>query len=161
MSDGMPVTGVVPLSQMKGDDEEENRLLQEMSKRAQRYLSGFKWCESILDFYFGDGVGGVFAVFFARIKPASPEIDEWLWVIIGDIPPAYLVTDVCCIRSKQWKATSRKCGSGSLPLSAAIHRKKSFQSMFPRHLKRQRSLKIGWTAYNSSCSHSGSLDRWR
>ena len=96
MPDGMPVTGVVPLSEMKGDDEEETRLLQGLSELAQRFLSGFEWCDSISDFYFGDGVGGIFAVFFARIKPAGHDIDEWLWVIVGDIPPAYLVTDVCC-----------------------------------------------------------------
>ena len=27
--------------------------------------------------------------------PGEAEVDEWLWVIVGDIPPAYLVTDVC------------------------------------------------------------------
>jgi hypothetical protein len=91
----LPVTGVVPISQIMGDEEEDTRLLQEMSEEAQMYLSSFAWCNAIDEFYFGEGVGGVFAVFFARIKPKRPDVDEWLWVIVGDVPPAYLVTDVC------------------------------------------------------------------
>ena len=27
-----------------------------------------------------------------RIEPSRPEIDKWLWVIVGDLPPAYLLT---------------------------------------------------------------------
>jgi hypothetical protein len=38
-------------------------------------------------------VEGVMAVSLAHIEPASADVDEWLWVIIGDLPPAYLVVD--------------------------------------------------------------------
>ena len=34
------------------------------------------------------------AVFLFRIEPSRPGVDEWLWVIYGDVPPAYLVTDI-------------------------------------------------------------------
>jgi hypothetical protein len=33
------------------------------------------------------------AVLLFRIIPTSDEVDEWLWVVIGDLPPACLVTD--------------------------------------------------------------------
>ena len=37
-------------------------------------------------------MGGVVAVFLFRIDPAPPA-EEWLWVVTGDLPSAYLVTD--------------------------------------------------------------------
>jgi hypothetical protein len=38
-------------------------------------------------------VGGVVVVLLFRIVPAREDVDEWLWVVVGDVPPAYLVTD--------------------------------------------------------------------
>ena len=96
MPNAFPVTGVVPISQMVGDEEEETRLLRELSEEARTYLSSFPWCKAITDLYFGDGIGGIIGIFFAHIEPTQPDIDEWLWVIVGDLPPAYLVTDLCC-----------------------------------------------------------------
>lgn len=95
MPDKPPVPGVVPLSEMTGGDEQDITLLRAMAEDAKRYLASFKWCESIREVFFADGVGGIFAVFLARIKASRPDVDEWLWIIVGDIPPAYLVTDWC------------------------------------------------------------------
>ena len=95
MQEELPVTGVVPTSAMTGEDEEETARLREMEGQARAFLSSFQWCESIDGLYFGDGVGGVCAVFFAHIKPSRPDVDEHLWVVVGDLPPAYLVTDDC------------------------------------------------------------------
>ena len=89
----IPVQGVIPIDQLFGDDEEDTKLLQAMALYAREYLQSFAWCTSIRDAYFGDGVGAVVAVFLFHIEPSSPDVDEWLWVIVGDIPPAYLVVD--------------------------------------------------------------------
>ena len=35
------------------------------------------------------------AVFLFRIERSDPNVDEWLWVVFGDVPPAYLVTEAC------------------------------------------------------------------
>jgi hypothetical protein len=43
----------------------------------------------------GDGCGGIVAVFLFRIESSQADVDEWLWVVFGDLPPAYLVTDSC------------------------------------------------------------------
>jgi hypothetical protein len=90
-----PVSGVVPLSRMVGDDAEDSKLLNVMASGAQNYLRCFPWCKDICEAYFGDGYGGIVAVFLFRIEPARAGVDEWLWVIFGDVPPAYLVTDMC------------------------------------------------------------------
>jgi hypothetical protein len=80
---------------MTGDDAEDSRLLRELASKAHRYISKFSWCRSVREAYFGDGYGGIVAVFFFRIEPSRPDVDEWLWVVVGDLPSAYLVTDEC------------------------------------------------------------------
>jgi hypothetical protein len=80
---------------MFAEDEEELRLLQTMAIAARNFLTSFEWCKAIREAYFGDGVGKIVAVFFFRIEPSRPEVDEWLWVVVGDLPSAFLVTDDC------------------------------------------------------------------
>ena len=83
---------LTPVDQMRGDDDEDTALLKGMYEEAASYLRGFKWCRRIAEAYFGLGIGGVVAVFLFRIE-GPPEVDQWLWVVVGDLPPAYLVTD--------------------------------------------------------------------
>ncbi|MGA3102543.1 MAG: hypothetical protein ABSD61_11835 [Terracidiphilus sp.] len=93
MSDSIPVSGVIPVSEMVGEDDEETVRLRELEESARGFLLQFEWCEAIREFYFGDGVGDVFGVFLARIEPAKPDIDEYLWIVVGNLPSAYLVID--------------------------------------------------------------------
>ena len=92
-ANNVPVKGVVPIDQMSGDDEEDTRLLQAMASEAQAYIQGFPWCKSVREAYFGDGFGGIVAIFLFRIEPSKANVDEWLWVVVGDLPSAYLVID--------------------------------------------------------------------
>jgi hypothetical protein len=91
----LPISGVVPLAEMRGENSEETELLLLAANAAKKYLEAFPWCKHVVESYFGDGIGGVVEIFCFRIAPARPSVDEWLWVIVGDIPPAYLVTDNC------------------------------------------------------------------
>jgi hypothetical protein len=95
MTNQLPVSGVIPVAAMRGENEEETERLRRMEAEARAFLTGFKWCGGIREFYFGDGIGGVFAIFLAQIEPWGPEVDEYLWVVVGDLPPAYLVVDDC------------------------------------------------------------------
>ena len=88
-----PAVGVVPLTHMVGDDDQDTALLRDMASDAERYLQSFRWCKGIEEAYWGGGVGKVFALFLFKIIPATAEIDEWLWVVTGDVPQAYLVLD--------------------------------------------------------------------
>ncbi len=83
---------LTPISLMVGEDEEDTGLLRENYRAAETYIRSFKWCKDIKDSFFGIGVGGVVAVFLFRID-ALEGVDEWLWVIDGDLPSAYLVMD--------------------------------------------------------------------
>jgi hypothetical protein len=87
------VSDLTPSHNIVGDDEEDTVLLREMSIEAEKFLRSHKWCKDIKSLYFGGGVGGIIAVFLAEIDPPPDAADKFLWVIVGDIPPAYLVTD--------------------------------------------------------------------
>ncbi len=91
----IPVKGVVPINEMVGGDDEDTRLLRVMASGAEKYIRSFPWCKSIREIYFGDGYGGIVAVFLFHIEPARADVDEWLWAISCDVSPAYLVTDSC------------------------------------------------------------------
>src|SRR5262249_51190960 len=82
-----------PIGAIGGDDSEDTRLLKSMALVAREYLLSFRWCKKISKAWFGWGVGGVCAVFFFEIVPAQKQVDSRLWVIVGDLPPAYLVVD--------------------------------------------------------------------
>jgi len=80
---------------MFGGDEEDIALLRVMASEAEKFLRSFSWCTGIRESYFGDGYGGIVTIFFFRIEPARAGVDEWIWVVYGDLPSAYLVTDGC------------------------------------------------------------------
>jgi hypothetical protein len=84
---------VVRSGELRGDNEQDTELLKELLREAEAFLRSFDWCQSISQSYFGLGIGGVVAVFLFRIAPKKKDIDEWLWVVVGDLPPAYLVAD--------------------------------------------------------------------
>lgn len=85
-----------PLAQMVGEDEEETQLFKVAAEDALTYLKSNAWCKSVVESYLCFGIGGVVEVFLFRIDRLTSDektIDEWLWVIVGDLPFAYLVTD--------------------------------------------------------------------
>jgi len=83
---------LVPADRIRGEDDEETRELQDMLARARTYLLSHDWCESVSEAYLGFGVGGVVAVFLFRTK-LKTGAEELLWVVEGDLPSAYLVSD--------------------------------------------------------------------
>ena len=64
-----------------------------MLRDATNYLRDFRWCPPIDRVYLGCGVGEVVAVFLFHLSEPIQGTDEWLWVIEGDLPTAYLVTE--------------------------------------------------------------------
>ena len=84
---------VVSVKEMKGDNEEDTALLKNMLKEAINYLKSHSWCSEITEKYFGFGVGKIVGVFLFRLGEKVNDVDEFLWVIVGDLPSAYLVVD--------------------------------------------------------------------
>jgi hypothetical protein len=82
------------LPDIHGEDDEDTALLREMAVEARRFITGHEWCPPIRNLYLAFGVGGVVAVFlvdFTKAIPDSP--DDSLWLVVGDLPPAYFVNE--------------------------------------------------------------------
>lgn len=84
---------VVPVNKMRDGDAQDEILLRKMFEEATTYLKSHKWCPEIEETYFGFGVGGVIAVFLFKLKKKINDADDYLWVVAGDLPPAYFVAD--------------------------------------------------------------------
>ena len=82
-----------PVDSIEGEDAADTKLLKEMSREAHDFLCSQEWCERIDQQYLAYGIGGVVAIFFVLITPRSKDIDKCLWVIVGDLPPAYMVVE--------------------------------------------------------------------
>lgn len=65
----------------------------DLEQEALNFINRFSWCAEVEAFYEGLQVVGVIGVFLVKIRPARPDIDERLWIVVGDLPPAYLVAD--------------------------------------------------------------------
>jgi hypothetical protein len=91
--DNVDRSNLVPVDNIQGEDEADTKLLVEMHHAASRYLTSFKWCRRVEKAWLGMGMGGIVAVFLFEIEPAQRNVDRTLWVVVGDLPPAYLVTD--------------------------------------------------------------------
>ncbi|MDR3792652.1 MAG: hypothetical protein P4L03_04640 [Terracidiphilus sp.] len=61
-----------------------------MAEEAVNYIRTFDWCVEIHEIYFGDGVGGIVALFLFYVTIREFEKPEWLWVVVGDLPPSYM-----------------------------------------------------------------------
>jgi len=93
MIPNVDLESLTPAEEIVGEDTEETALLKQMLQNATEYLRGFRWCPPIDKVYFGWGVGGVVATFLFHFQKPVHGTDEWLWVIEGDLPAAYLVLD--------------------------------------------------------------------
>jgi hypothetical protein len=68
--------------------------LEEMAREATEFLRSHHWCLSIKEGFLDRGWAGILAVFYYEIAPAG-SADSSVWVITGDLPPAYLDIQTC------------------------------------------------------------------
>ena len=86
-------SGLPHVESMRGEDDSETIEFQGLHRKAKAFLGTFSWCGGINTARFGLGVSNIVAVFLFEIHPLRRDVDDILWVVVGDIPPAYLVTD--------------------------------------------------------------------
>lgn len=92
-SNGLNNVNHVRQSQLIPIDRIQNAEVAEYARRASDFLLSQPWCQSIASGHLAWAVAGVLGVFLFRLVPSQPDVDDQLWVIVGDIPPAYLVCD--------------------------------------------------------------------
>src|SRR5262245_29472793 len=78
---------------IKGESPEETTGIQSLFNDARDYLEAFSWCARIREAYLGIAIAGVVGTFLFRIEPVGQGVDEWIWVVVGDLPPAYIALE--------------------------------------------------------------------
>ena len=84
---------VTSTEHMIGENPAETAALQAMQQRAEKYLRSFAWCPPITERYLGMGIGGALSLWLFKLETAVKGTDQWLWVVVGDLPSAYFIVD--------------------------------------------------------------------
>ena len=89
------LTKVVEWSKYLAAQTEDVADMKAMYNEAREFLEYYKWCREIKDSYIGMLYPGILAIFLFKISPSREDVDEWIWVVVGDLPPTYLTIDGC------------------------------------------------------------------
>jgi hypothetical protein len=54
------------------------------------FLARFKWARRTGNTWIAESVPGVLGVFLVELEPSSEDVDRYIWVVVGDVPPAYI-----------------------------------------------------------------------
>ena len=93
MNAHVDMSKVTPVALMRGEDAEESAGLKELLNEATAYLKRFHWHRGLKEAYLGIGIAKILGLFLFEIVPASEEVDDKVWVVVGDLPPAYITTE--------------------------------------------------------------------
>jgi hypothetical protein len=83
-----------PIESIEPNPEAEPRSFYSLAQQARSYLLSHKWCKSIKRGYLDIGWEGILGVFYFELEPAHEGVDDTLWVIVGDIPSAYICNEM-------------------------------------------------------------------
>ena len=72
------------------EEIEEFRKIIELSEQGKLYLENFSWCKRIVKCWYDFGIYDKLGVFLYNIEPSNKDVDDFIWVIIGDLPTVYL-----------------------------------------------------------------------
>jgi len=62
----------------------------ELKKEAEKYITGFTWCLSVVESSLYLNLGEKLCVFLYQIDTSSSNGDTFFWIIVGDLPSMYL-----------------------------------------------------------------------
>jgi hypothetical protein len=61
--------------------------------KATDFLTAFRWCAAVRESFLAFDSGYILGVLLFRIEPRLLGVDDTLWVVVGDVPSAFLVCD--------------------------------------------------------------------
>lgn len=64
-----------------------------MYGEARDFIEFYSWCESIDESHVGMLFPGIIGVFLFKIGHSREDVDGWVWVVVGDVPPAYITCE--------------------------------------------------------------------
>ncbi|MBZ9967639.1 hypothetical protein [Mesorhizobium sp. BR1-1-2] len=74
-------------------DQDADDNLDAALQEAREYIKFYDWGKNIKTEYLGYGAEGIIYIFLFEISPGRPDVPQWMWVIVGDVPPAYMPGD--------------------------------------------------------------------
>lgn len=60
---------------------------------ARGFLTRFQWCRAVTEEYVGILIEDSLGVFLFRFEPGRVHVPEWTWVVVGNLPPAYIIVE--------------------------------------------------------------------
>lgn len=109
------ITDMVPVADLKNEDEIA------LARKATEFLIRFRWCRAVRQGFLAFDSSDILGVFLFHIEPCLLGVDEVLWVVVGDVPPAFLVCDAapdwhcalqCYVREMRRWVQAVRAGSG-------------------------------------------------
>jgi hypothetical protein len=76
-----------------GSKDADAAAIAQLHQEARDFLVHFEWCEALLEEHVGFIYPGIVGVFLFKIRPSREGVDEWVWIIVGDLPPAYITCE--------------------------------------------------------------------
>lgn len=87
------ISKVTEVNKFRNQLVEDIDNFEEFFSNAKSEIEYYDWCLEILESYVGMFFAGIVGVFLFKIKPSSPNVDNWLWVVVGDLPPIYITCE--------------------------------------------------------------------
>ena len=89
------ISEMITIEDIATSDIEYREEVIELTERAKRYLSDMSWCVKLNQGWLAYALGYIIGVYLIHFQPNRDDIPEYVWVVIGDIPPAYLDVEYC------------------------------------------------------------------
>lgn len=87
---GINTSRFVPVRELRAGEINENSDLMSYADDARRFLARQPWCDGIGDEAMACGWPGILAVFYVQVVESPGCPDPAVWIVTGDIPPAYI-----------------------------------------------------------------------
>lgn len=90
-----PIDYLISEHKLANECGDDAPVLLKMVARAKDYIAQFHWSPNITEAFVGYALDWIVAAVLIKFEKAieSGQADEQLWVIVGDLPSAYLVVD--------------------------------------------------------------------
>lgn len=85
---------MIPITDLISSEVDDAEAIADLGKQATAFLSAHHWCRAIRRGFFDRGWAGILAVFYFEIEPDA-KADRTVWIIVGNLPPAYIDTESC------------------------------------------------------------------
>lgn len=73
---------------------EEFQSILKLYSEAKTYLESFEWCKKTIKSWYDFGIYDKIGVFLFQIEPINCTVDNYIWVIVGDLPSVYIDQNV-------------------------------------------------------------------